>query len=484
MPSPAPPVVELSSTLVGKLLEVAAYQVNSCNLLLQRTLPDAFSDLTRETYLAELHCSCKKWRMFFKPKLLIPPGHEDLFAFYRMQLLWDGYPGAPPKHDPKGKVYPHPLYGVYVIRMSIDEWRRSGDERFLRQSIRAGGRAIKRMRKQGDALIFDYDAKSPFNSTKKVFYSALTQAKYVSAFAMLSETTDESKSKKFARAAEACLKSLLIPLDRGGILVERPHGISLEESPHPIPSYILNGWLSVLENIARYARASKSAEADLLVRRSIPQLIHLLPLYDMPEMRTSRYALAGTVPFQLKLPAGCKVVSAHLSQPQGPAIRLEEVDKPRKWSVEITSAGVGNMIVSYEPGSAQVLTLVLNASDAGVVTLTAPDIGYHPVLGQTYSKVFSKVASVKVLAGEQRIAFQLPLSRFGAAAGPTNFKKLIAGKQHNSYHTMHIKSLRQLHEITGEATLLEYADKWTRYTKEWSSMPVYQGKNLALPGSK
>lgn len=415
--------------------------------------------------------------MFFRPKLLIPPGKEDLFAYYRMQLLWDGYPGAAPTREPNARPHPHPLYGVYLIRMSLEEWRRSGNPDFLHQALRTGKRAIKRMRRHRGALIFDYVAKTPFNRTGRVFYSALTQAKYISAFSMLEEVTG---NPLFGEAARGCLESLMVPLGEGGILVERPQGISLEESPHLIPSFILNGWLSVLENVARYAQATKSAAAQSLVDRSVPRLVHLLPHYDMPELKTSRYALAGTVPFRVQLPEGARIVSAATTPPYGGKVDFEFTWRPTKWSLSITSGGDGNMIVSHEPGERQSLVVVVKAKRAGTARLMAPTIDYDPVLGTTYSKSWSAITSADVVAGMNTIVFDTLLDSFGAVAGATNFKKKIAGRQCNSYHVMHVKSLRRLHEITGEPVFRDYADKWQQYTKEWPTMPIYAGKNLAL----
>ncbi|KKD37950.1 hypothetical protein WN50_34485 [Limnoraphis robusta CS-951] len=416
-------------------------------------------------------------------QLIVPPGSEELFRFYRMQLLPDGFPGATPigLGLPNASVQPHPLYGVYLIRMSLDAWEAQGENQLLQQAVRAGYAAINRMDWRSEALIFIYPQNSAFNRLNRDYYSALTQVKYVTTFWRLYLIT---KDDLFKTAADAAFSSLTIPIEEGGVMVRRPEGISFEEAPHPVPTFILNGWLSILENIYRFAKKAKSKKGLQLFHSSISLLKTLLPYYDMPKFKTSRYALAGSVPFKLQLSHNARVVSGLLVTPHGISVPFEIGKPSERWSIGLdktTGEISGNFVFPIDSIFKMTrIELTVESDYEGTIEFLAPPISYNPLRGAQYHKDFRRQRISPLAIGTNNVVFKLKSKPYEISAYPTNFKKKIAGKHYNVYHFMHIKSLRQLHQITGDSVFKNYADKWFEYTRHWPSMQIYQHKNIEL----
>ncbi|HYY12355.1 MAG TPA: hypothetical protein VE781_15565, partial [Kineosporiaceae bacterium] len=97
--------------------------------------------------------------------------------FYKMVLLPDGFPGV----RRGGRVVAHPIYGVYLLRAFLRDYRRTHDVRD-RRALAVLGQAVRaRMRPFHGALVFWYDAATSVQLTKSGgrVYSALTQAYYM-----------------------------------------------------------------------------------------------------------------------------------------------------------------------------------------------------------------------------------------------------------------------------------------------------------------
>lgn len=413
-------------------------------------------------------------------KLLIPTGKQEIFDFYKMQLLEDGFPGRVPVGSGTGIVEPHPLYGVYLIRMSLDEYKVGYNREFREQAVRAGYSAIRRMCKKKDALVFIYPGISSFNHLGRDYYSALTQAKYLSAFWMLYlETGDQL----FEKASYQVLKSLTIPIDEGGVCHYQAEGISFEEAPFDFPTFILNGWISVLENLYKFIKKSKSKEAKKIFLQSVELLKTLLPLYDMPKFKNSRYALAGTVPFRLTLPNDSFVESANLVTPSKRKIAFE-FKKPHKWGVHLSDrTGIinGNLVFSLDVDDSRynILELKVISKKEDKLFFEVPTISYDVLRGAKFGE-YRPQNTKDISVGENLIKLKLKNKRFEMSCYPTNFKKKIAGVNYNAYHYMHIKGLTNLYEYTKSPVFLKYAKKWQGYTHMWSEMSVYNKSNISL----
>src|SRR5436190_1397542 len=264
-------------------------------------------------------------------QLLVPPGRERHYRYYRMRLLDDGFPGAMHKSGPEGGVSPHPLYGSYLISDSLRAYGRSGDDMWLQQATRTGASALDRMRRVGDSLVFEYAQDSPFNRLKRPYVSALTQARYLGAMQRLYRAT---RDPSWRRAGEALLASFAIPVEEGGVAVVRDAGLSFEELPHAVPVFVLNRWLTVLQQLLRYAGEAESPRARDLFDSSLPLLLELLPRYDFPTLRNSSYRLAGWLPLALRLRGTTGSIDrARLLPPIGPGMDLSHQPVARKWDI-------------------------------------------------------------------------------------------------------------------------------------------------------
>jgi hypothetical protein len=71
-------------------------------------------------------------------------------------------------------------------------------------------------------------------------------------------------------------------------------------------------------------------------------------------------------------------------------------------------------------------------------------------------------------------------SAFGPALAqalkyPTNFVKVIDGRNTNVYHPLDVPRLRELAEISGLDALTQWADRWDEVLCSWGDMPIYNG---------
>jgi hypothetical protein len=90
-------------------------------------------------------------------------------------------------------------------------------------------------------------------------------------------------------------------------------------------------------------------------------------------------------------------------------------------------------------------------------------------------KGWEEIARIEVAKGENKLLIPLPWQTLDLIAYPTNFAKVINGRNFNVYHFVHIWQLEKLHQYTGNKVFAEWANKWKAYQEEWPKMPLYEG---------
>lgn len=437
------------------------------------------------------------WTAVLQPAMLpperpMPPLSAELMKlqdYYKFRFLPDGYPGK----LEGGTVVAQPIYGRYVIGDYLRQYKRDPTPELREAILTVAHAAIDRMEPFGDALVFWYPEEMSISRQPEKHYSGLTQAYYA---VVLHKAYEATGDEALREAAEQCFRSLLIPREDGGVYYEWEDGVALAEVPTSPRDLILNGWLSVLTSVHEYAELTGSPEARSLFDRSVATVAKLLPLYDAPDLRNSRYNLTGPVSLRLELDGST----------EGVTVRDPRIDIPKEGSFELPVENGGRWTYWVNPdtarpadggftpsGSTVLMNVVLSRLPypvENVVRFTvdtprpleltlAADVGsYDPLTSQQSNATWQPVETVQVPAGATDVEIPLPWKTVDLIAYPTNFIKKIGGKHTNVYHVIHIIRLRTLEEWTGNPVFGEWADRWQAYVCEWADMPIYDGLSV------
>ena len=182
--------------------------------------------------------------------------------------------------------------------------------------------AIRRMEPYRGALVFRNPPELGFIRSPGLRYSGLTMAYYAVYLAAVGRITGD---RAVAAAADGCFRSLLVPETEGGVLYTwNETDVAIAEIPGRPADLTLNGWLSILVSVHEYGTVSGSAVAKRIFRTSATTMANLLPLYDVRELRLSRYALSGPIDARLRLsdPQGVTLTDAKVVIPGDDAYPL------------------------------------------------------------------------------------------------------------------------------------------------------------------
>lgn len=433
----------------------------------------------KRVWLATIAALClvtgRAWAVDLPP----PPEHRrEMYAFWQLEFLADGYPGRRAKNG----LVPHPIYGTYVIGDYLSLYGQTREARYLEAARHVGDAALARMTDFKGALVFHYTPEMGLTSLPGTFYSGLTQARYLNVLHKLAKETNDSK---YADAAARVLKSLSIPVSEGGVARVAHGGIVIEEWPHQMMGdYTLNGWTTAMLLVAGYAEATNSAEARDLFQKNLAPLKALLALYDIPELANSRYRLSGSAQLRLTFAGtGGTFVKAAIAIP-GEGTFPFETGAASPWHNRVTSrksnSTVLSAVLNYASFPAEnQLDVVMNAEDAGTVTVELRTGDYTPPKSFGNQR-WAPLGTFDVKAGDNAISVSIPWSVAQQNIHPTNFAKVIGGKNYNVYHYLHVTNLRRLFALTKDPIIGSYAEKWDAYAKRWPAMPLYANAGIVL----
>lgn len=415
------------------------------------------------------------------------PPVGDAFArrwrdVYRAVLLPDGMPGR----LAGDRAVPHPMYAVYLVREYL-RLAAGGDHAYADAALNVSRSALRRMEPHEDGLVLWYEPVWELSSwVSERHYSALTQSSYAHVFAQVASLT---RDEELAAGARAVFRSLLVPSEAGGVLVTPSGGLGFEEVPTRPTSLVLNGWQSTLVNIWSYADVVGDDEARDLVQSSARTMAELLPLYDVPELLTSRYSLAGYLHARLLFDApgvGVHDVTVHAPDDGSWHLSPGEPGRDSRWKQFWfhQDRGSGEAL----PGRQLRLNVVLTRlgyPQPNLLSLTAASPGaqlcrlevrtgrYSPLSSSPVDLEWREASTARLLPGRQTVTLPVHWPHVPLIGYPTNFLKRIEGVQRNVYHDLHCTRLSQLADITGRADLAEWARLWRGYGEQWEGSPVY-----------
>ncbi len=413
--------------------------------------------------------------------------------YYQMQWLSDGYPGQ----RRESQVWAHPIYGAYALKDYLQQWEHAPSEE-LQTALRTVAAAVlARMEPHEDGLVFWYEESLDSARAVERHYSALTQGYYAIYLARAGVVVNDPA---LLEAADRVFASLTVPVERGGVYSPGQEGPVLAEISQQPNSHILNGWQSALTAVMEYAEVSGRAEARDLAHASAREMARLLPLYDAPALRNSRYGLTGFVYARLVF-RGAEDGTVTLRDlgvgiPGEGELAVDRIGG-RRWQNHLLPQDVSRSEDDHEyrvNGNVVRLNVVLSRvgfpvpnrlrahvqSPGGVVDVQLQCGRYDPLTVSQADKTWTTVARVDCPAGPSWLDVALPWDVADLVAYPTNFAKKIDGNQTNIYHWRHISRLYHLAKGTGIPELAEWGDTWQRYVGQWHSMSVYEGLYIGI----
>jgi hypothetical protein len=406
-----------------------------------------------------------------------------------------GFAGLAPDRYPlyrrkDGTLGAHPIHGSYLLRdyISVATQRKGVDANILEEALRLAKASVARADRVDDTYCFMYRQSEGVSSYPFDFYSALTQAHYLVAFALLYELTGQEWLLSDARLL---FRSLTVPVEAGGVLLRTDRGVFFEEYPTEVPLYVLNGWLTVLTEVLQYADICRDPEARDLARESTRTLVSLLPTFDVPEWYNSRYKLTGPVLQRIRFDPDClaeirsvTVETGGLTYSKRPPFSshrygtLQVIHLPTPERNKFQFCAAISMAEYPRPSRVTVAFSV----DRPCIVRWSMGIPRSDTRRSTVASAgFRDLEQYSAGPGENEVTLTVPWD-LGVAwcAEPTKFSKLYEGKYYNVYHYLHIWSLTQLHAVYSLPKLLYWRDRWLAYVDQWGAFPPYMNHEFGL----
>lgn len=398
--------------------------------------------------------------------------------YYKLQFMEDGYPG---KLTVDG-VYAHPILGTYQIGDYLSQYRETEDEKFLAGAEKIAEAALKRMeyREDYDALIFYYKNEGVGKGYDEEFMSGLTQARYVLPFYQLYIA---SKNEKYATATQQVFNSLLIPKADGGPKIETSFGVAVEEFPFEIPTYVLNGWTTLIVQLLRYHEVSGDEKALEFAKANIATIENILDRYDYPSIFNSRYCLTGNarVKFVFQKPNNGKLDQMEIlvgekfygltedgSDFWHNFIIKETCDK-EGFAIdhELQAQGIFSQINDRQEMKAE-----LTCKQPDIVKVYVSSGHYHPDRGHMTNDYWILMDEFDLKEGDNHIELAMDNRNFEMIGYPTSFKSLD-DKKHNVYHWLHIRNFEVISRYVDSPKFDKMRKKWIEYVDMWPKLPYF-----------
>ena len=413
---------------------------------------------------------------------------KEVYDFYKIRFLKDGYPGK----QLKDKIAPHPLYGAFIISDYLKQYDLTRDEKYLQAAVKVGKASVGRMEQFKDALVFWYKPEMGLTQFPDKFYSGLTQSRYLVQLGRLYKVTNDPF---FVESSKQILESLFIKQNDGGVLKQFHSGVSMEEYPNEIPLYTLNGWLTAVINVKRYADTVNSARAKELFLRNVESIEKIIDFYDVEEIANSRYHLSGRCSLKLRFLREFRPIiirgSVNIPKEGEVPIRLQENKNPYSNYIEDKKdVDTNRYRVTTEEVEANIVLSMISFPEENSVSFeleTSAGGEMEVLIGAGDYDVFSErlrptrwitLGKFNVSKNTSKIWVTIPWRKAQLVAYPTNFLRKIGGKHYNVYHYIHMNSMKTLYDYTKIEKFNKYYVKWLGYTEKWPEMEPYKSEKI------
>ena len=415
----------------------------------------------------------------------IPEHRKAVYEYYR--LTFDDN-GCPMKQTDSGIIF-HPLLPAYLMVEYYTWFKRTQDEKYIDYALRIADLSLQKAVSQQSTLLFLYHAEDALSYVPGTYFSALTQSWYIKSLSYLRPWSIKRHGSGFERELRELFASLLIPVESGGVLIEKDYGWIVEEYPHKPPLYTLNGWLTVIRIIIAHRNTLSKliVGIDEFLEKNLGAVERLLPLYDAGFCYNSRYQLSGFTRIKLVFdrPVECRIKEAFIRIPGEGDYSISYHRQKSRWENylerqegRIIQFNVVLSLISHPHPNMFLSQLSIN-KDCKLDIFLA-DGNYRPDLTALPTQKWRQVKTLDISAGDVSIDSELPSDGKDLFAYPTNFKKEIDGIKYNAYHFVHIIDLVDIYSYSPNPSFKKYALRWLNYTSKWSRLKLLQEGGYSL----
>ncbi len=394
--------------------------------------------------------------------------------------------GCPMKKTDRGLVF-HPILAPYLIVDYTSEFEKTGNKSFLDYARQVASHALRYAEPLGDALTFIYRPSTGISNVPREFVSGLTQAWYVKAFASIEKLIPGEYSSEIRQF----FASLLIPVEKSGVLRKKPFGWVVDEYPNEPAFYTLNGWLTVLRWIvqSRQVLDRFGIQYSEFLDRNLDAVVHLLPMYDAAFCLNSRYQLTGFTRIRLVFdrPVTKKCRCFELQIPgEGIFPGHVNIGGWSRWDNHVERSEPRilqfNVLLSLisKPEENIFRAAIETDLDCTAEVMLAQG-SFRPDVSAMPTERWRCIGRLSFTSGQiNNVEFSLPFDGEDLFAYPTNFKKKIGGQYFNGYHFVHIVDLAELYAYSRRPLLREMSERWLDYWKRWEALPFLRDGNYSL----
>ncbi len=398
----------------------------------------------------------------------IPQHRQRMYDYYSLDFDKEG---CPMKRVGKNLVF-HPILPPYLIVDFVLEYQKTKQKYFLDCADKICTLALKKTETFNQALVFWYYPEDKLSLIPKKFYSALTQSWYIKAMCLLSKYI----AGKYDNAIKRIFNSLLIPVNKGGVLLEDKDGWIVEEYPFDPPLYTLNGWLTVLRCITHSVSKLDQIKVEYkkFLDNNFAKLCQSLSLYDVPHYLNSRYQLTGFTRLKILFDYGVnfKIAQSAIHLPKIGNYDFTDVPENGRWGNYIERLenrfiqfNILQSLASYPEENSFSTNISVNKDSKACFLIGKGE--YRADISGVPTTGWKNIGEVELKCGENYITQHIPYDEHNLFAYPTNFKKNIGGKLYNGYHFVHIVDLGDLYRYSKIQKFKEYGLKWLCYYQNW-----------------
>jgi hypothetical protein len=244
-------------------------------------------------------------------------------------------------------------------------------------------------------------------------------------------------------------------------------------------------------------------EAAPFINENLDALEYLLPRYDCPNYRNSRYSLSTPLYLRLRLLTSKSAIalqSLEFSLGDAMSFGLEDEGDTR-WDDYVFKKDVASRDgtrISFRSCTARFNVVASQFSTPNSVSfaMASPVFGrlvlegymgaYDPLTSAPVGGDWKRLGAVWLYRRLQKCRFAIPGSAMDLVGYPTNFAKVLDGRNQNVYHVTHIRRLEEISTYQDRAVFREYALKWRSYIEAWADDPRYGRfgpveKDMTLP---
>jgi len=348
-----------------------------------------------------------------------------------------------------------------------------------------------------NSIIFPYEANRFVSRMFHKHYSGLTQGYFLKESAKLYELTGE---EYFKDIAIKFYNSLVIPINKGGVMYHYDKYYAIAEVPTVPHGWILNGWLSSISSMITANEILKNKEISIFIKKNIYTLEHVIEKFDVSALKNSRYNLTQFFYFKL-LVKEYKIKSIKFEYQYEDPVYIKpsikyidnstKFNKFSRWEFFVAMKhdlkfdnkifyghkyilfnGVLSSVSEYNRIVIDFENKINSVNEVDFLIYTG---SYDPLKSSPTNLEWVNIAKQNMILKNNKLIINIINKELNHIVGyPTNFIKKLKNGRYNAYHDIHINRLYDLGKKFKSKKLLYFANKFFDYRQQWDHTDIYQ----------